>query len=178
MSYIISSSYKRITWKLISLRLKKNLLTCTATMPQWCLTKPHTSTLRAHTIFRSMRTAWHSIYHQNISFHCKNVGAILTHAFINISRHAWRWGQYCMFKTTLHWSWLHFGTSCNHQAVHSAATRFCVLKQLQPAQQTGWLPSVEKTALPEIQPKNAVSSTQKQQPLPKGRKKKTNKIIF
>lgn len=42
----------------------------------------------------------------------------------------------------------------------------------------GWLPSVEKTALPEIQPKNAVSSTQKQQPLPKGRKKKPTKLFF
>lgn len=143
-------------------------------MPQRCLTKLHTSTPRTHTIFGSMRTAWHSIYCQNLGFHCKKSWCNINTCFYkHLFKHAWRWRQYCTLKTTLSWSWLHFSTSCDHQAVRSAATCFCVLKQshTQPAQHTGWLPSVEKTALPEIQPKNAVSSTQKQQPLPKGGKK-------
>lgn len=155
-----------INRKWISLGFKNPLLTCTATMLQWCLTKPHTSTPRTHTIFRSMRTAWHSLHCQNLGFHCKKVGATLTYFYKHLLRHAWRWGQYCMLKTTPPWSWLHFSTSGDHQAVRSAAKCFYVFKQLQPAQQTGWLPSVEKTAFLEIQPKNAVSSTEKQQPLP------------
>lgn len=98
----------------------------------------------------------------------------------HLLRHAWRWRQYCTLKTTLSGSWLRFSTSCDHQAVRSAATCFCVLKQLQtqPAQQTGWLPSVEKTALPEIQPKNAVSLLKNNSLSPQREKKTPHKIIY
>lgn len=161
-----------INRKLIILGLKKILLTYTATMPQWCLTRPHTSTPRTYTIFRSMRTSDTPFTVRIWVFIAKSWCNFNTCFYKHLWRHTWGWGQYCMLKATLLWSWLHFSTSLDHQAVHSAAACFCVLKHLQPAQQTGWLPSVEKTPLPEIQSKMLFHPLKNNSFFPKGRKKK------
>lgn len=107
-------------------------------MPQQCLTKPHTSTPRtpAHHLRKHENSlTLHLLPESGFSLQKKLVN-INTCFYKHLLRHAWRWRQYCTLKTTLPWSWLHFSTSCDHQAVRSAATCFCVLKQshTQPAQ--------------------------------------------
>lgn len=84
----------------------------------------HENSLTLHLLSESGFSRQKSWYNINTCFY--------KHLF----KHAWRWRQYCTLKTTLPWSWLHFSTSCDHQAVRSAATCFCVLKQshTQPAQ--------------------------------------------
>lgn len=113
-------------------------------------------------------------------FTAKKVGAILTHAFINTFSNMLGDGY-----NTAHSKQHSLGLG--YILAHRATTKLYALQQhvfvcwsshTLSQHSTGWLPSVEKTALPEIQPKNAVSSTQKQQPLPKGGKKNPTELFF
>lgn len=162
-----------INRKLISLRLKK---TCWHAQPQ-CLNGVWPNYTPAPPGHTPSLEAWEqpdTPFTVRIwIFTAKKVGAILTHAFINTFSNMPGDGD-----NTAHSKQHSLGLG--YILAHHATTKLYALQQhvfvcwsshTLSQHSTGWLPSVEKTALPEIQPKNAVSSTQKQQPLPKGGKK-------
>ena len=95
-----------------------------------------------------------------------------TRSYKRLSRHSWTWrpNTACSKQHTVGFGpiWANPGTA----KLYVLQQDIFAWKQLKtlPAQQTGWLPSVEN-CIARNPAKNAVLSTQKQQPLPKEKEK-------